>query len=142
VRRRARERDSGSAALELVILAPVLIALLGLTIAAGRTSIAQSAVQAAARDAARQASIALSPGQAQEAGTASALAALRQDGLACQPVVRVNTFQFTNPLGEPATVSATVQCTVPLADLWIPGLPGSRTMTATFYSPLDLYRQR
>ena len=53
---RARGRaDSGNAALELVVLAPVLLALLGLVIAAGRTSVAQGSVDAAARDAARQA---------------------------------------------------------------------------------------
>lgn len=59
--RRRRQGEDGNAALELVILAPVLLALLGLVIAAGRTSIAQGSVDAAARDAARQASIALPP---------------------------------------------------------------------------------
>ena len=55
-----RERDAGNAALELVILAPVVLLLISFVIAAGRTSIAQGSVQAAARDAARQASIARS----------------------------------------------------------------------------------
>ncbi|HEY2078823.1 MAG TPA: TadE/TadG family type IV pilus assembly protein, partial [Streptosporangiaceae bacterium] len=64
--------DDGNAALELVILAPVLLALLGLAIAAGRISIAQGSVNAAARDAARQASISLTPAAAQAAGEASA----------------------------------------------------------------------
>ena len=49
--------DEGSAALELVVLAPVLLVLIALVIGAGRTSIAQSSVDAAARDAARQASL-------------------------------------------------------------------------------------
>ena len=53
--------DAGNAALELVILAPVILFLLGLVIAAGRTSVAQGSVAAAARDAARQASISLTP---------------------------------------------------------------------------------
>ena len=56
-------RDEGNAALELVVLAPVLLFILGLVVAAGRTSIAQGAVDAAARDAARQASISLTPGR-------------------------------------------------------------------------------
>jgi Flp pilus assembly protein TadG len=47
-----RDRDAGNAALELVILAPVILFLLGLVIAAGRTSVAQGSVAAAARDAA------------------------------------------------------------------------------------------
>lgn len=138
-----RDGTTGSAALELVVLAPILLALLGLVIAAGRTSIAQSSVDAAARDAARQASIALTPAAAQADGQASAQAALAQDGLDCDPVVRINDRQFyTVPVGEPASVSATVRCTVPLSNLALPGLPGSRTLIATFSSPLDIYRSR
>lgn len=138
-----RDGTTGSAALELVVLAPILLALLGLVIAAGRTSIAQSSVDAAARDAARQASIALTPAAAQADGQASAQAALEQDGLDCDPVVRINDRQFyTVPVGEPASVSATVRCTVPLSNLALPGLPGSRTLIATFSSPLDIYRSR
>jgi Flp pilus assembly protein TadG len=135
-------RDDGSAALELAVLAPVLLALLGLAIAAGRTSVAQSSVDAAARDAARQASIAVSPYAAQAAALASARAALRGDGLACRPVVSVDTSGFAVSPGLPASVSATVTCTVPLSSLYLPGLPGSHTMTATFVSPLDVFRSR
>jgi TadE-like protein len=141
--RRARRSDAGNAALELVVLAPVLLALLALVIAAGRMSIAQGSVDAAARDAARQASIAMTPWAAQAAGEASARTALREDGLDCSPVIAINTSQFrTVPVGQPASVSATVNCTVPLADLVLPGLPGSRRLTATFTSPLDVYRSR
>jgi Flp pilus assembly protein TadG len=134
--------DDGNAALELVILAPVLLALLGLVIAAGRTSIAQGSVDAAARDAARPASIALTPTAAQLAGQASARAALREDGLDCAPAVAVNTGQFAIPPGQPASVTATVSCTVPLANLALPGLPGAVTLRARFTSPLDVYRSR
>ena len=135
--------DEGNAALELVILAPVLLALLGLVIAAGRMSIAQGSVDAAARDAARQASIALRPAAAQAAGQASARAALRQDGLDCRPVVLVNVSQFaTTQPGEPAAVTAMVQCTISLSDLALPGMPGSDRLQAEFTSPLDIYRSR
>jgi Flp pilus assembly protein TadG len=134
--------DDGNAALELVILAPVLLALLMLVIAAGRTTIAQGAVDAAARDAARQASIALTAGQAQANGQASAAAALRQDGLDCVAHVLIDTSGFGAPLGQPAQVTAIVRCAVPLADLTLPGLPGSMLLHASFTSPLDLYRER
>jgi Flp pilus assembly protein TadG len=140
--------DAGSAALELVVLAPVLLALIALVIAAGRVSIAQSSVDGAARDAARQASIALTPAAAQSAGTASADEALASDGLDCmgEPVVHVDTggpdSGFQAPVGTPATVSATVRCKVPLSDLSLPGMPGSHWLTSTFYSPLDVYRER
>jgi len=143
VPRRSRGNDAGNAALELVVLAPVLLFLLGLVVAAGRTSIAQGSVDAAARDAARQASISLTPGAAQVAARSSAQAALSRDGLDCDPVVRVITSQFTAvPVGLPATVTATVSCQVPLSDLVVPGLPGSRKLRATFTSPLDPYRER
>lgn len=134
--------DDGNAALELVILAPVLLGLLGLVIAAGRTTIAQGSVDAAARDAARQASISLTPAAAQGTGQASARAALQQDGLDCAPVVLVDTSQFATPPGEPATVTATVSCTVSLSSLALPGLPGSARLQASFTSPLDIYRSR
>jgi Flp pilus assembly protein TadG len=134
--------DDGNAALELVILAPVLLGLLGLVIAAGRATIAQGSVDAAARDAARQASISLTPAVAQGAGQASARAALQQDGLDCAPVVVVDTSQFATPPGEPATVTATVSCTVSLSSLALPGLPGSARLRASFTSPLDIYRSR
>jgi Flp pilus assembly protein TadG len=143
-----RQPDAGSAALELVVLAPVLLLLIVLVVAAGRLSIAKSSVDAAARDAARQASIALNPSAAQQDGDASARAALRDDGLNCvTESVTVDTGEqdgtgFAVQAGTPATVSATVSCTVPLSDLALPGLPGEHTMTATFASPLDVYRQR
>lgn len=135
--------DGGNAALELLILAPVILGLIGLVIAAGRTSVAQGSVDAAARDAARQASLAASPAAAQYAATSTANAALRADGLHCHPVVTVDVAQaFATPLGQPAEVSAFVSCTVSLSDLLVPGIPGSRRLTARFSSPLDPYRAR
>ena len=41
-----------------------------------------------------------------------------------------------------AQVTATVTCKVDVADLAIPGLPGTRTITATASSPVDAYRER
>jgi Flp pilus assembly protein TadG len=137
-----RGAEDGDATLELVILAPVILALIGLLVAAGRTSVAQGSVQAAARDAARQASIARDPATAEAAAVASATAALRQDALDCTPVVTVDTAGFSVPVGQPARVSAQVGCTVPLSGLLVPGLPGSKTLRASFASPLDPYRAR
>jgi Flp pilus assembly protein TadG len=140
--RRRRVRDDGFAALELVVLAPLLFALLGTLIAAGRITIAQGSIDAAARDAARQASISLSPTAAQMAALTSARAVLKQDGLGCAPMVVIDTSQFGIPVGEPASVTATVTCRVSLASLALPGLPGSLILIATFTSPLDVYRAR
>jgi len=135
--------DRGNAAVELAPVALILLLFLGLLIAAGRITVASMAVNAAARDAARQASISRTSGEAQAAAIQSAGAALRADGLDCTPSVTLNTGGFAVPAGEPAQVSATVTCDVSLSDLTaVPGMPGSRTLTATFSSPLDPYRAR
>ena len=134
--------DGGNAPLELVILAPVVIFLIGLVIAAGRVLMAQAAVGAAAQAAARQASISLSAAAARQSAPPVALAVLRQDGLRCTPAVSLGLAGFGLPAGVPTQVSATVWCTVRLSDLLVPGLPWSRTLRARFVSPLDPYRAR
>lgn len=137
--------DRGLAALELVILAPVILLLICFVIAAGRTSIAQGAIDAAARAAARQASIAPNLGAAKQAAYAGAVAALRGDGLNCQrPVVNLPRVReaFRSQVGQSAQVHAVVVCRVRLSDLAIPGIPGSIRLTAGFTSPLDPFRSR
>jgi Flp pilus assembly protein TadG len=142
---RQRDGETGNAALELVVLAPILLLLISLAVAAGRTSIALGSVQAAARDAARQASISRTPGAASLAAVSSAAAELSEENLDCVPgpVVTPHVASgFAVPVGLPATVSVTVSCTVPLSDLLLPGAPGHKTLTASFTSPLDPYRGR
>jgi Flp pilus assembly protein TadG len=146
-RRRPRRPDTeaGNAALELVILAPVVLLLICMVIAAGRIAIAQGSVDAAARDAARQASISRSPEAAIIAARASALAELAGEHLDCAPlyVGLPNVYgKFGTRLGQPASVTATVRCTVSLSGLVLPGLPGTDPLQATFTSPLDPYRGR
>ncbi|MFE2167818.1 hypothetical protein ACFXB3_22590, partial [Streptomyces sp. NPDC059447] len=46
------------------------------------------------------------------------------------------------PLGQVGTVTVTISCTVPLSDLLLPGVPGSKTMTSSFTSVVDAYRSR
>lgn len=134
--------DDGDAALELVIISPVIVLMLLFVVAVGRLSTAHASIAAAARDAARQASISRTPSTARTAALASAKAALRQDGLDCSPVVRLDTSGFAVPVGRPATVSASVTCSVPLSDLVVPGMPGSKTLSSAFTSPLAPYRGR
>lgn len=137
-----RDPDAGNAALELVILAPVLIFMIGLVIALGRTTMAQNAVADAARDAARQASLQVDAADAISAGQQSARTALTQDGLRCAPTVTVDASGFQVPVGQPAVVIATITCDVSLASITVPGLPGSDTLSATVTSPLDPFRER
>ncbi|WP_433432235.1 TadE/TadG family type IV pilus assembly protein [Nonomuraea sp. CA-141351] len=129
-------------ALETAIIAPALIALLALMIAAGRIAIAQGSIEAAARDAARQASIARDSGTARAAALASAEEALSREGLKCSPLVTVDTSGFSEPVGTPAVVSATVRCEVEFSDIALPGMPGSKALSSSFTSPLDRFRAR
>jgi Flp pilus assembly protein TadG len=133
--------DRGSVTLELVIFAPALIIVLLFVIAVGRIAQAHQAVEAAARDAARQASIARDPQTARLNATSSAKASLSRDGLHCPAQVNIDTFGFTRPVGEPATVTAHISCTVQLADVALSGVPGT-TVTAQFTSPIDPFRGR
>src|SRR4051794_24005974 len=69
-------RDHGSVTIEVALLAPVLLALLGLCSAAGRYETAASAVDAATSAAARAASLARNATQAHRDATMVATTAL------------------------------------------------------------------
>jgi Flp pilus assembly protein TadG len=127
--------------LELVIFAPALIIMLLFVVGAGRIAQAHQAVEAAARDAARQASIARDPATAQTNATSSAQAALTRGGLNCPAHVSVDTSGFSRPVGAPATVTARVTCTVHLADVSLAGVP-TTTVSSDFTSPIDPFRGR
>ncbi|MEU6429677.1 TadE/TadG family type IV pilus assembly protein [Microbispora sp. NPDC046973] len=135
-------RERGSMALETAIIAPALVAVLLMVVGLGRVTLAYGAIDAAARDAARQASIARNPTAARSAALSSARAALDREGLACSPSVTVDTTGFSTPLGRPAVVVARVTCDVDLADLAVPGVPGSKRLTSSFSSPIDPHRAR
>lgn len=139
-----RTRDErGSATIEALMIAPVIAAFLALTILGGRIAITHQAVQAATADAARSASIARTAAAAHTNSQAAGHAGLANQGIRCQPAtVTIDTSQFSRPVGTPATVTATITCGVPTADLSLPGIPGTITVTATQTSPLDTYRER
>jgi Flp pilus assembly protein TadG len=138
---RTTAAEGGSVTLELVVLAPALIIMLLFIIAAGRISQAHQAVEAAARDAARQASLSRDPATARTTARSSAQATLTREGLNCPTQVTIDTSGFTHPVGEAATVTAHVACTVRLADVALAAVP-TTTVTATFTSPIDPFRGR
>lgn len=136
--------DRGASTLEAAILAPVLLMLIGVAVISMRIEVAAQAVESAAHDAARAASISRTQTEAETAALNAANAALSQQGLTCArgPTVVPDTSQFQRPIGEPAAVTVTVTCVVPLSDVGLPGLPGTKTLTATFTSYLDQFRGR
>lgn len=143
LRRLCRQSDRGSSSLEFVIIVPGFLLILGVLVFAGRMAIAQQTVHAAAADAARAASISRTAGAAGSGARAAAQNALTSRNLDCtSTTVTVDTSGFAAPVGTPASMSATVRCNVDLANLSVPGVPGSKTVTATVRSPLDTYRER
>jgi Flp pilus assembly protein TadG len=135
--------ERGSVTLELVVWTPGLLLLIGLLIVAGRINSAHGAVEHAATDAARTASSARTAAGAHALARDAAIATLTVEHLHCTTTsVVVDTAGFSIPVGQPATVTATVTCPVRLSDLGIPGLPGTRTVSYTATSSLDTFRER
>ena len=136
-RLRARSGDGGSAAAELVLFTPLLFVVLLLIVAAGRLVDARLQVDSAAMQAARAASLARDPATAAAQADATARAALAGEHITCDPLaVSPDTGAF-RPGG---LVTVQVTCTVSLAGLALLHVPGSRTLTARFTSPIDVYR--
>lgn len=142
-RRAVGGRDRGDAAVELALLTPVIGLLLVAVIAAGRLGTARDQVTQAAREAARAASLTRSPAAADAAARTAVTASLADSPGSCPDhTVTVDTTGLTAPLGQPAQVSVTVTCQVPLSDLAGLPLPGRQEMSATFAAPLDQFRGR
>lgn len=136
-RRSLGSRDRGSAAAELVLVTPLLVIMMLLAVAAGRLVQARLQVDSAAQQAARAASLARDPAAAAADADATAAAALASENLTCGGLgVSTDTSDF-RPGGQ---VSVQVSCTVSLAGLALLHIPGSRTLTARFTAPIDLYR--
>lgn len=138
------DRDRGStSAVEMVYAAPIIVLVILALIAMGRGAHADNATQSAAMAAARAASLARTSFDATIQAQAAAQLSLQQAGVNCASTnVNVNTDGFNTPLGVTGTVSAHVTCTVSLADLTFPGIPGSYTLSSDAVSPVDAYRQR
>lgn len=138
------ERDErGAASLELVLVVPALVLMLGLMIAGGRLWFAQSAVTDAAAASARAASLARTADRAAADGRTAARSSLATGGVVCaSESITIDTSAFAVPPGVPATVRSTLTCRVPFGDILLPGLPGSVLITKTGAAALDTYRGR
>ncbi len=141
--RSERWDEHGSMAIEAAIGVPAFGLFLAMIILGGRIEIAKQTVEAAAYEAARAASIERTQGEGISAGRSAAKISLHNQNVHCtSTALTVNAAAFNAPLGTTAQVTATVTCTVDVSDLSIPGVPGTRTITATASSPVDAYRER
>lgn len=138
-----RRDDRGSASIEAAIALPAFALFVGLIIFGGRTAVVRHSVESAAADAARSASILRVEKDAKKAAKDAAVANLTSQGIDCLRVdIDIDTQQFSHAVGTPAQVGVTVSCLLNLSDLSVPGVPGTRTISATMTSPIDTWRER
>lgn len=129
------------------MLTPAFLLLIVLAIVAGRTALAHHATELAAHDAARAASLSRDATGAYEAATAavaehSGLVSMCANDVTADMVVDVSGFDRPADPLAPAFVAVTVRCVVSFAGLEPPGVPAYREVSATFLSPLDVFRGR
>lgn len=143
--RRNRRDQRGAVTIEFVMLLPVLMVLIGVVVAGARVWWARASVQQLAASAARQASISRTAAEAHASATALVHNDAVHSGLRCVsgwPTLSLGTGGFGVPVGQPAEVSATVTCEVPLSDVLLPFVGGSMTVEARAVSTLDRFRAR
>jgi Flp pilus assembly protein TadG len=128
--------DEGSVALEFTLVAPALFLLIALLLAYARVTQVSATLDSGVRDAARAATTARSPAAAQRRAYAVVHDAVGPgncaDSLVVQPIP-----EFV--AGRAVTITA--RCSYSVADLGLPGLPGSLSVTSSFASPLDPNRE-
>jgi Flp pilus assembly protein TadG len=138
-----RRDERGSAAIEAAIGVPAFALFVGLIIFGGRTASTHEALQSAAADGARSASLARDAQTARTDAREAATASITNQHLGCTQVdVAVDTSDFNKAPGVPGSVDVTVSCRLDLSDLAVPGVPGSRVLTSTMSSPIDTWRER
>lgn len=136
-RRRVWGRDAGAATVELTVLTPLLVGVLLFVVLCGRIVSVQLDVDAAAHDAARAASIARTiPAATADARQAALTTLGARTNLCTAPSISVD----TGGLRPGGVVTVTVTCRVPLQDLALVGVPGTRTVSSTASSPIDVFR--
>ena len=139
-----RRRDErGSAAIEAAIGVPAFALFVGLIIFGGRTASTHEALQSAAAEGARSASLARDAQTARTAAREAAIASITNQQIGCSGIdVTVDTTDFNKPPGQAGQVTVQLSCRLDLADLVVPGVPGTRVLSATMSSPIDTWRER
>lgn len=144
---RRRERQSGAASLELVILAPMMFAVLSLLLVFGRYAETEARIDQAARDSSRAATAQNSASDAESIADGVVDQALADAPGSCRDSASVDfnvsadAYQLPDR-DDPSQVpwvSVRVTCNVDLTDLGPLPLPNV-AIAETFTSPLDRYR--
>ena len=126
---RHRRGEAGSATLELAVLTPAVIAVLGAVVLAGHVESARARVAQAAEDAARAATMARDQAAAQADANAAAAADL------AGPDCSTWNLSISGSLVPGSSLTATLTCTTGLGIL-----PGTFHVTQVASAVVDLYR--
>lgn len=130
-----RRSERGSMAVELVILAPVMLAFMLLVVAAGRLVAVKGDLEAASRDAARAASLERDAGTAEARARQVVAASLDRQTTSCRGTSVGGSFV------SGGIVRVSLDCRVSYAGLGLIGLPGSVAVKADSTAPIDTYRR-
>ena len=132
--RRGRRAERGSMAVEIVLLAPVMMAFMMLVVAGGRYVAVRGDIEAASRDAVRAASL-------ERTEAAAAAIAVDTANAALQNVGRCTNAALGGNFVSGGTITVTLSCDVSYDGLGLIGLPGSKTVTITSSAPIDQFRR-
>lgn len=137
-------RTRGSVSVEMAILAPAFLLLIVTAIMFGRTAVAAHAIDVAAHDAARAASISRTQPAAAANAESAARTALDRQGLDCvgDPTIEPDVTGFASGGADLEFVSVRIRCEVSFTDIALGGIPPNRVLTTTFVSPIDIFREQ
>ena len=138
----ARLSERGSMAVEFVVVVPAFVLLLLLIGAGGQWVSASGQVDGAARDAAREASLARSPAAAQDQARLTAqadLPSLCSGGGGLTTNVTAMSDGALAPFATATEVQVRVTCSVGLAAFRLVGFPATQTFQAVAVAPLDTF---
>lgn len=142
-----RRTDQGTASLEVVIVAPFVLALLMLIMAFGRYAQTENIIDQASRDAARAATAQNTRGEVPGLVAKVVKESMDDAPSSCRSSASQATSMTPSAFGLPDpenplaidSVTVTVRCTLDMSDLAAMPL-GSVEISRTFTSPLDRYR--
>lgn len=127
----------GVAAMEFVLITPVLITILLFVVGLGRMAHASQKVEAVASSAARAASLERNTELSRAAARQAAEDELGEQGVSCTNLQVAADLSSYQPGGQ---VTVTVNCTTDLSDVAMAGFPGSKAYTATAVVPIETWR--
>jgi hypothetical protein len=142
-RKPVRAERGMAAGLELAILVPAFMIMLGLIVAGGRIWFVRAAIVEASYSGARAASLERSAAEARTAGRQATIDQLTMKGVRCgDREIRLDVSGFDAPIGSRASVTNEIRCRISFSDVVLPGIAGSLRLGGWSQAAIDSYRER